>query len=60
MAEIETKVISVPMRLRTKKTNREFEKVITRMANEGWTLVHNSRLGAAGGTLTFQREKRAR
>lgn len=57
MAEIETKVVNVPMRARRKKTDREFEKVITEMAAKGWKLVHNSRVGAAGGTLTFQREK---
>ncbi|MEX0832942.1 MAG: SHOCT domain-containing protein [Actinomycetota bacterium] len=61
MGEIEIRVIPIKSTRilfgETNKLNTKFERTIREMTNQGWTLVHNSRVGGAGGTLTFQREK---
>ena len=54
-AKYETKMISIGPSFSYRRTNAKFVKAIDEMASRGWELVDNSRVGGAGGTLTFRR-----
>lgn len=52
---IETEVVYVPPHRVGSKTEAELGFIVADMVERGWILVEDSRIGAAGGHLTFQR-----
>jgi hypothetical protein len=52
---VETEVVFVPAHRVGSKTEAEIKRIIGDMTARGWILVEDSRMGAAGGRLTFQR-----
>ena len=52
---VETEVVYVPAHRVGSKTEAELKRIVSDMTDKGWILVEDSRVGAAGGHLTFQR-----
>jgi hypothetical protein len=52
---IETEVVYVPAHRLGSKTEAELKRIVGDMTRRGWILVEDTRMGAAGGHLTFQR-----
>ena len=52
---VETEVVYVPAHRVGSKTEAELQRIVSDMTDRGWILVEDSRMGAAGGHLTFQR-----
>lgn len=52
---VETEVVYVPPHRRGSKTEAELQHIVDDMTQRGWVLVEDTRIGAAGGHLTFQR-----
>jgi hypothetical protein len=52
---VETEVVYVPPHRLGSKTEAELKRIVADMVERGWILVEDSRMGAAGGHLTFQR-----
>jgi hypothetical protein len=53
----DTVVVSIPMTLRGSKTDQMFADAMAEWTGKGYTLVSNSRIGRAGGVLTFVKQK---
>lgn len=52
---VETEVVYVPPHRVGSKTEAELRRIVSDMVERGWILVEDSRIGAAGGYLTFER-----
>lgn len=52
---VETEIVYVPAHRLGSKTEAELKRIVADMIERGWILVEDSRVGAAGGHLTFQR-----
>ena len=52
---VETEVVYVPPHRVGSKTEAELKRIVGDMNGRGWILVEDTRMGAAGGHLTFQR-----
>ena len=52
---VETEVVYVPAHRVGSKTEAELKRIVIDMIERGWILVEDTRVGAAGGHLTFQR-----
>ena len=52
---VETEVVCVPPHRIGSKTEAELKLIVADMAERGWILVEDTRMGAAGGQLAFQR-----
>ena len=52
---VETEVVYVPPHRLGSKTEAELKRIVGDMTQHGWVLVEDTRMGAAGGHLTFQR-----
>jgi len=52
---VETEVVYVPPHRVGSKTEAELRRIVGDMNGRGWILVEDTRIGAAGGHLTFQR-----
>jgi len=52
---VETEIVYVPPHRRGSKTEAELQRIVEDMTGRGWVLVEDTRLGASGGHLTFQR-----
>jgi hypothetical protein len=52
---VETEVFYVPPHRMGSKTEAELRRISDEMAERGWVLVEDTRMGASGGHLTFQR-----
>ena len=53
--DVETEVVYVPPHRMGSKTEAELKLIVADMVENGWVLVEDSRVGSAGGHLTFQR-----
>lgn len=53
----ETEVVYVPPHRVGSKTEAELRRIVEDMADRGWNLVEDTRVGASGGHLTFQRSE---
>lgn len=54
---VETEVVYVAPHRRSIKTEVELQHIVDDMTERGWILVEDTRVGAAGGHLTFQRNE---
>ncbi len=52
---VETEVVYVPPHRLGSKTEAELRRIVSDMNGRGWVLVEDTRMGASGGHLTFQR-----
>ena len=52
---VETEVFYVPPHRVGSKTEAELHRIVAEMSDRGWALIEDTRLGASGGHLTFQR-----
>jgi hypothetical protein len=52
---VETEVLYVPPHRVGSKTEAELHRIVDEMCERGWLLVEDTRVGASGGHLTFQR-----
>lgn len=52
---VETEVVYVPPHRVGSKTEAELRRIVGDMNGRGWILVEDTRMGASGGHLTFQR-----
>ena len=52
---VETEVLYVPPHRMGSKTEAELHRIVSEMCERGWLLVEDTRIGASGGHLTFQR-----
>jgi hypothetical protein len=52
---VETEVVYVPAHRMGSKTEAELHRIVSDMIARGWLLVEDTRIGAAGGHLTFHR-----
>jgi len=52
---VETEIVYVPAHRVGSKTEAELKRIVGDMIDRGWILVEDTRVGAAGGHLTFQR-----
>ena len=52
---VETEVFYVPPHRVGSKTEAELHRIVSEMGERGWLLVEDTRIGASGGHLTFQR-----
>jgi hypothetical protein len=52
---VETEVLYVPPHRMGSKTEAELQHIVDEMSGRGWLLVEDTRVGASGGHLTFQR-----
>ena len=52
---VETEVFYVPPHRVGMKTEAELHSIVDEMSEHGWLLVEDTRIGASGGHLTFQR-----
>ena len=52
---VETEVLYVPPHSMGSKTEAELHRIVDEMCDRGWLLVEDTRVGASGGHLTFQR-----
>jgi hypothetical protein len=52
---VETEVVYVPPHRVGSKTEAELKRIVGDMNGRGWILVEDTRMGASGGHLTFQR-----
>lgn len=53
--DVETEVVYVPPHRVGSKTEAELKRIVGDMTERGWLLVEDTRLGASGGHLAFQR-----
>ena len=53
--DVETEVVYVPPQRMGTKTEAELQHIVDEMTSRGWVLVEDTRVGAAGGHLTFHR-----
>jgi hypothetical protein len=54
---VETEVVYVPPHRPGTKTEAELSAIVGDMTERGWMLVEDTRIGASGGHLTFQRSE---
>jgi hypothetical protein len=54
---VETEVVYVPPHRPGTKTEAELHVIVEDMTSRGWMLVEDTRIGASGGHLTFQRSE---
>jgi hypothetical protein len=52
---VATEVLYVPPHRVGSKTEAELHRIVAEMGERGWVLVEDTRVGASGGHLTFQR-----
>lgn len=52
---VDTEVVYVPPHRVGSRTEAELKRIVADMNERGWILVEDTRVGAAGGHLTFQR-----
>lgn len=52
---VETEVVYVPPHRVGSKTEAELKRIVGDMTEHGWLLVEDTRMGASGGHLAFQR-----
>lgn len=52
---VETEVVYIPPHRIGAKTEAELTRIIVDMTDRGWLLVEDTRMGASGGHLAFQR-----
>ena len=52
---VETEVLYIPPHRMGSKTEAELHRIVDEMSARGWLLVEDTRVGASGGHLTFQR-----
>ncbi len=56
-SDVETEVVYVPPHRVGSRTEAELRTIVADMIERGWLLVEDSRIGAAGGHLMFQRSE---